>query len=151
LITKLLRGLAAATVTVMAACSASTPAPAAIDTKHDACRFCRMTVSDVRFAAQIVAPGDEPAAFDDLGCLGDYLRGGGTLRPDAVIFVADHRTREWIRADEAVFTRVATLSTPMSSHLIAHRDGASAGIDPDARGGVSVALHDVVPAPGAPR
>lgn len=151
MISTLLRGLAAAALTVLAACSASAPAPAAIDTKHDACRFCRMTVSDLRFAAQIVAPGDEPAAFDDLGCLGDYLRGGGMLRPDAVIFVADHRTREWIRANEAVFTRVATLSTPMSSHLIAHRDAASTANDPDARGGVPVKFQDVVPAQGGPK
>ena len=151
MISMLLRGLAAVAVLVVAGCSASAPSPATIDTTHDACRFCRMTVSDVRFAAQIVAPGDETVAFDDLGCLRAYLRGGATLRPDAAIFVADHRTREWIRADAAVFTRVAALSTPMSSHLIAHRDGASAGSDPDARGGVAVPLHDIVPAPGAPR
>lgn len=136
---------------LLSSCGASGPVPADIDTRHDACRFCRMTVSDVRFAAQIVAPGDEPLAFDDLGCLRSYLQGTGALRPEAVAFVADHRTREWVRADRAVFTRVATLATPMSSHLIAHRDQASRDQDPDARGGTAVEPGSIVPPGGGAR
>ncbi len=33
-----------------------------------------MAVSSARFASQIVAPGEEPRFFDDLGCLAAYLR-----------------------------------------------------------------------------
>lgn len=136
---------AAAAVVALAGCGGATIVPAAIDTRHDACRFCRMTVSDIRFAAQVVAPGDEPLAFDDIGCLGAFVRGGQALPGDAVVFVADHRTREWVRADAAVFTRVPSLVTPMASHLIAHRNQASRDADPDARGGVAVPRDEVVP------
>ncbi len=129
----------------LTACGGSAVGPAEIDTRHDACRFCRMTVSDLRFAAQVVAPGDEPLAFDDLGCLASYLTGRQALRSDAVVFVADHRTREWVRADAATFTRVTSLETPMSSHMIAHRDAASRDADPDARGGTALSLGDIVP------
>ena len=144
------RDVVLALVVLLTACGQAPVVPAAIDTRHDACRFCRMTVSDLRFAAQIVAPGDEPLAFDDLGCLRDYLRGGGTMRAEAVVFVADHLTREWVRADSAVFTRVDTLATPMSSHVIAHRDKASRDRDPDARGGAAVSAREIVPAAGGP-
>ena len=39
------------------------------------CGYCRMIVSDQRFASQIVAPYEEPRFFDDLGCLARYLTG----------------------------------------------------------------------------
>ena len=49
------------------------PGPAALDTKNDACAWCRMGASDARFAAQLVAPREEPRFFDDIGCLAAFL------------------------------------------------------------------------------
>ena len=48
--------------------------PAALDTRNETCRSCRMPVSDPRLAAQLAAPGEEPVFFDDIGCLRDFLR-----------------------------------------------------------------------------
>lgn len=118
----------------LAACGGGPPAPAALDTRHDACAWCRMTVSDARSAAQIVAPGALPLFFDDLGCLSDFLAKQGLPR-DGVAYVADHRTGEWIEAAGAVITLCPDLATPMNSHLVAHRDAASRDLDPATRGG----------------
>lgn len=126
-----------------AACGRQSVEPADLDTRNDACRFCSMTVSDARMASQIVAPGEEPRFFDDLGCLRSFLQ-REALAPGAAIFVADHRTGAWVAAGTAVFTRVDTLATPMGSHLIAHASVASRDADPNARGGVPVAAKDVV-------
>lgn len=122
-------------------CADSAGQPAALQ-GGEACAFCRMMVSDSRFAGQIVAPGEEPQFFDDIGCLANQLR---SARPSAgaVAYVADHRTRSWVRASEAVYTRVDTLSTPMGSHLVAHADAASRDQDPDARGGANVAVSEI--------
>jgi copper chaperone NosL len=123
-------------------CTGATPRPADLGT-DDACAFCRMMVSDPRFAAQIVAPGEEPLFFDDIGCLANRLR--TAPRPaGAVAYVADHRTRDWVPASEAVYTRVDALATPMGSHLIAHADAASRDQDSDARGGVNVAVAEIL-------
>jgi copper chaperone NosL len=108
-----------------------------------------MVVSEARFAAQIVAPGELPRFFDDLGCLAGYL-GGGRATAQAVVFVADHRTRGWQRAEDAVYTRVPALATPMGSHLIAHADDASRDLDPAARGGTPVAFRAAFGPRGAP-
>jgi copper chaperone NosL len=94
-----------------------------------------MAISEARFAGQIVAPSEEPRFFDDIGCLGHYVAGSKTLPPGAVAYVADHRTKAWVRADGALYTVVASLATPMGSHLIAHADAASRDADPDAKGG----------------
>jgi copper chaperone NosL len=63
--------------------------------------------------------------------------------------VADRRTKAWIRADRAVFTRAPGLQTPMGSHVIAHADAASRDQDGDAPGGTPVAASELF-GPGGP-
>lgn len=129
-------------------CASGPPVPAELDTRNEQCASCRMAVSDARFSAQLVAPGELPHFFDDLGCLGSFLK-AGRAPAGAAAFVADHRTKAWIRADRAVYTRVPGLATPMGSSLVAHTDAASRDGDPDARGGVPVAATALF-GPGGP-
>ena len=132
-----------------AACGGGAPEPAALDTRNEPCASCRMAVSDGRFASQLVAPGELPRFFDDLGCLADYCK-AGKAPAGAVAFVADHRTKAWMRADRAVYTRVAGLQTPMGSHVIAHADAASRDVDPDAKPGTPVSTTELFGPAGAP-
>jgi copper chaperone NosL len=134
-------GLLSALVASGSSCADSVPQPAALQ-PGEPCAFCRMMVSDPRFAAQIVAPGEEPLFFDDIGCLANQLR-GGPRSAGAMAYVADHRTRDWIPAADALYTRIDALSTPMGSHLVAHADAASRDQDPDARGGMDVTVSEV--------
>jgi copper chaperone NosL len=127
------------------ACGSAVPLPAALDTVHEPCGFCRMIVSDQRFASQIVAPYEEPRFFDDMGCLTNYLTNTPALPNGAVVYVADHRTKAWVRAGRAIYTRVGTLAAPMTSHIVAHESAASRDADPDATTGTPVALSDVLP------
>jgi copper chaperone NosL len=110
------------------ACSSGVAKPVPVDTRNDACASCRMAVSDPKLAAELVAPGEEPRIFDDIGCLAAYLR-QHPAAPDAAIYAADHRTGAWIPARAALFTRVASIETPMGSHLVAHADQASREAD----------------------
>jgi copper chaperone NosL len=110
-----------------------------------------MAASDVRFAAQIVAPAEEPRFFDDVGCLGSYVKGKrGELPKRALAYVADHRTKAWVRAEGAVYTRVEGLETPMGSHVVAHADLASRDADPEGRGGSPVTLAELFGPEGPP-
>jgi copper chaperone NosL len=119
---------------------------------QEICAYCRMTVSEPRFASQIVAPGEDALFFDDHGCLRDFLRAGRAPGGGAV-FVADHRTLQWVEAARAVYTRVPGLHTPMGSGLIAHADDASRHADPVATRGTPLSAADVfgatLPAGGA--
>jgi copper chaperone NosL len=133
--------VAALAVVASAACGRGAPAPAPLDTRNETCRSCRMAVSDSRFAAQIVAPGEEPLFFDDIGCLEQYVATSPSLPAGAVAYVADHRTRSWVLASAALFTRVDGLDTPMNSHLLAHADGRSRDADPAAKGGQPVSVE----------
>ena len=103
-----------------------------------------MIVSDPRSASQIVSPFEEPKFFDDLGCLTGYLV-ATKLPAAAVIYVADHRTKTWVRADEAVFTRVAATAGAMGSHIVAHSSDGSRAVDAEAVQGVPVDRSAVLP------
>jgi copper chaperone NosL len=133
----------AALVVLLLCAGCARRAPQPIDpAPSDACAFCRMAVSDVHFAAEIVAPGEEPRFFDDIGCLAGWLKDHQAADGSAA-FVADHRTGQWISAATAVYTRVPGLSTPMGSGVIAHADSTSRDQDQAARGGVPLAVAEV--------
>ena len=95
------------------ACGGGPPPPVAIDPAHDACAECRMLISDVHFGAQIVAPGEEPRLFDDIGCLRAYLKGHASSR-EATAFVVDHLSGAWVPAGVSPSTSRAT-SRPRTS------------------------------------
>lgn len=118
------------------ACSGRTE-PATLDPHVDACGSCRMVVADQRFASQIVAPNQDPRFFDDFGCLQRYLAQHPSSAGE-VIFVADHRTGEWIAADAAVYSRADALAAPMGSHVVAHASIASKQADPSAASSVEL-------------
>ena len=102
-----------------------------------------MAVSNPRTAGQIVAPGEEPRFFDDLGCLRDYLR-DHPLPAGGQAYVVDHRSGEWVLADRAVYARVSRIETPMGSHLLAWADESSRSQDPSSRGGEPVPADTVL-------
>lgn len=125
-----------------ASCTRGPVLPAALDARNETCRFCRMAISDARFAAQLAAPGEEHLFFDDIGCLRNFLANAGGLRDGAAAFVADHRTKEWVSASAAIYTR-SSLETPMGSRLIAHVDAVSRGADPAASGRAPLRATDI--------
>jgi copper chaperone NosL len=141
---------AALVAALACACCTGTPSPARLE-GNEACGWCRMTIAEARFAGQIVAPSEEPRFFDDVGCLGRFVQEAHALPERAVAYVADHRTKAWVRADTAVYTRVSTVETPMGSHLLAHADAASRDADPMAAGGAARTAADVFGPKGPPR
>ena len=141
--------LALVAALALAACGSGAPGPAPLDTRNEQCASCRMAVSSAVFASQLVAPGELPRFFDDLGCLADYLKAGKAPK-GATAFVADHRTKAWVRAGRAVYTRVPGLETPMGSHVIAHADAASRDQDNDARAGAPVSAAELFGPVGLP-
>lgn len=85
------------------------------------CDRCRMIISEAPFAAAAVVAepdGVRKLAFDDIGCLLDFLR-DGTPGARVISYVHDHLSHRWLDASKAVFVRSETLQTPMASHLAA--------------------------------
>ena len=112
---------------VLAACGRADDPPPPIQAGTP-CAFCRMTISDAHFAAEVVAPGEEPRQYDDIGCLAGDLK-KRALPPQSRAFVADYSTGALVPAGDAVYTRVESIETPMMSHVVAHANAAARDAD----------------------
>jgi copper chaperone NosL len=133
--------IAFAPIVLLVACGGGALAPASLQAGL-ACSHCRMTIVDPRLAAQIVAPGEEPRFFDDIGCLARHLA-DHPAAADARAYVADHVSGAWVPANDAVYSRAASLDTPMGSHIIAHANARARDGDPQARGAERLEPRDV--------
>lgn len=112
------------------ALSACAPAgPRAVRYGADACGYCRMTITDRRFGAQVVTARGKLDAFDAVECLADYVNAtpdGTAPAAQPRAWVADfQRPGAWIRIDSARFVRLARAGSPMGGGLAALRADAS--------------------------
>jgi copper chaperone NosL len=111
--------------------------PVSIDPASDTCAECRMLVSDVRLAAQIVAPGEEPRLFDGIACLRRHLK-AHPAAADRTIYVIDHLSGDWLGAAAATYTLASSNESAMGAVILAHRNAATRDADPLARGGRAI-------------
>jgi copper chaperone NosL len=144
-----LRAVVVSALVFSSGCVARPPEPVPFDAAAQPCQQCRMVGSDGRFAAEIVAPGEEPLFFDDIGCMSRYLT-QSAVSAGAAAYVADHRTRAWVPAARAVYSRRESVRTPMNTHLMAHESIASRDADPAAANAAPASLADVFPSGSVP-
>lgn len=95
----------------VSACGGTGPRPVAVG--EDECGYCRMTVSDARFAAEAVTSTGRIHVFDSVECLAGYARGAeeGTLRG---LWVTDVESPgSFVEAERAGYLVDASLRGPM--------------------------------------
>ncbi len=95
--------------------------PEPLKTGVDNCYFCKMTLSDARFGAEIVTKKGKVFKFDDIHCLLSYLSAKEPGPADVkniylADFAADHKL---INADHALLLRSAELKSPMGGNIAA--------------------------------
>lgn len=113
---------------LLAACAGGAVKPVDIESS-DMCSFCRMAISEKRYAAEIIDQEENVMKFDDIGCMLRYRDAAGTTLKPAAIFVNDFETREWLPAEKAFFARPANVKTPMGSGIVAYATKEKAGND----------------------
>ena len=101
-----------------------TSAPPEILYGKDTCQQCIMIVSDARYAAGYTDEDGIPRAFDDIGCMAQFIRERGDL--PYVLWVSDYNTEEWVRATGAWFVQSDDVVTPMGFGVVAVASESSA-------------------------
>lgn len=108
------------------ACGAPKPAPIPLGSAE--CQHCHMTITDPRFAAELVTTRHRTRMFDDAGCLAAFVASGDVpAREIASLWVSDYLTPgALLPAETALFVRSDSLRTPMNSRVVAvgRREGA---------------------------
>ncbi len=84
---------------------------------HDVCYLCKMAISQLEFASEIVTPSGEVYKFDDIGCMIEFAN-DKELPEGSVMFVRDFYTREWIKIENALFVKSEKIQTPMNYFVV---------------------------------
>lgn len=113
-----------ASVLVLTSCQTGPPRPIEITLNEEACRQCRMAISQREFAAEVVPANDDVQFFDDIGCLVRWIRLHNPGK--AGIFVVDRISGTWLDAHIARFVRSREYPTPMGFGIVAFSDPAEA-------------------------
>jgi copper chaperone NosL len=107
-------------VLVMAALlTACERAPRPLVAGVDACDFCRMTVSDIRFGGEIQSRTGRLHAFDAVECLASFHLDAADRDEVKAAWVSDFETGRLVPVDSAVFLQDSQLKSPMGRNLVA--------------------------------
>ncbi len=112
-------------ICLLAACGNGALMPADI-LPEDMCLHCKMAISQKRCAAEFMDKEGKSYKFDDLACMGSYIKERGNKTQIAAYFVADYEGGGWIKGEEASYVRASRISTPMGGGVTAFRDKAKA-------------------------
>lgn len=98
-------------------CTGSGPQP--ISLNKDACDFCKMTISDGRFAAEFITAKGRMYKFDDLSCMMQYIasQGEGSIKK---YYISEFtKELEYIDATTAWYIHHEDLKSPMNGNTAA--------------------------------
>lgn len=103
---------------VLSSCSRN---PQSIRLGKDSCYYCKMTISDPRFGAELVTAKGKTYKFDDAHCLLTFLSEGSVAKKEitAIYFVDFNDHHGWINASQAFFLQGGSFQSPMNGNLAA--------------------------------
>lgn len=95
--------------------------PKPIHFESDNCDFCKMTISDSRFGAEIVTKKGKVFKFDDLHCIKAFLKDGeiDTNEIGAIYFVDFSIEENLIEASKSYLFQADQVNSPMGSNTVA--------------------------------
>lgn len=117
-------------VAVFANCQKQAVAPVPI-ASEEMCSYCRMAISEKRFAAELIDSESQAFKFDDIGCLVNFVRNKKSSSKPVAYFVMDFDAREWVKAESAFYVRSSEVATPMNGGMIAFKDQSKAQVAAD--------------------
>lgn len=125
LLSALILGSGIATAVMLASCQKVTLVAVPIEA-HDMCSFCRMSISEARYAAELTDSDAEIFKFDDIGCMANFIKQKKGKASITATFVMDFDRREWLAAESAFYVRSSQFKTPMNGGIVAFKDQSSA-------------------------
>ncbi len=109
--------LLALTAATLTSCGSSGPQPIVLN--KDACEFCKMSISDGRFVAELITTKGRAYKFDDLGCLFSYA---GSLPAENIKnhYVGDYtKNNALMDASTAWYVHHESFRSPMAGNTAA--------------------------------
>lgn len=109
---------------VLAACAETGPKEIAVG--KDQCDNCKMTITEAKYATQLITEKGRLYKFDDINCMTDYEGSNAETTANAKTYVADFPTGKFIEASTATFIKGGDIKSPMGGNTQAYQDKAAA-------------------------
>lgn len=112
---------------VLSGCETS--GPEAVKLNTDKCDNCGMTISDPKFAAEIVTKKGRIYKFDDISCLLNYKRDNKDKMDNSKFYISDFLGDDhFISTESALFIEGESINSPMGGNIAAfsNKDSAAA-------------------------
>ncbi|RXK52595.1 nitrous oxide reductase accessory protein NosL [Aquirufa rosea] len=93
-----------------------------IQVGRDNCHFCKMGISDIRFASAILTQQGKTYPFDDIKCLLNYLSTDKDIKVKDIYVSNFSGKHELVKASSAYFLASPSLGSPMAGNLAAFQD-----------------------------
>ena len=85
-----------------------------------------MTISEPKYATQLITEKGRLYKFDDISCLNDYEVSNTETTANAKKYVADFPTGKFIESSTATFIKGGDIKSPMGGNTQAYQDKAAA-------------------------
>ena len=116
--------LVAGSVMTLMACAEKGPQEIAVG--KDQCDNCKMTISDQKYATELLTEKGRIYKFDDISCLTDYETSNTESTTNAKTYVADFPSGKFIERSTATFIKGGAIKSPMGGNTQAFQDKAAA-------------------------
>ncbi len=101
-------------------CQTSKIAPIAL-APEDMCAYCKMAISEKRYAAELIDSEGQAFKFDDIGCMVNFIKNNKSSTKVVAHFVMDFEERQWTKAEDAYYVRSSEITAPMNGGVIAFK------------------------------
>ncbi|KIA84182.1 hypothetical protein OA84_01130 [Kaistella solincola] len=108
----------------LAACAEKGPAEIAVGT--DQCDNCKMTITEPKYATQLLTEKGRIYKFDDIACLRDYEVTNSENTGNATVYVADFPSGKFVESSTATFIKGGQIKSPMGGNTQAYSDKTAA-------------------------
>ena len=109
-----------ASVFLLALLTACSQKPDEIHYGSDECAYCKMMITDSRFATQIVRDTGKSIKFDAIECMADYAEENKSELESAKMWVSDFNDPgNWVEVGNAKIVKSDVVKSPMGESLLA--------------------------------
>lgn len=103
-------------VFTLISCGSKEPIPIKLNT--DSCDFCKMTISNSKFAGELITDKGRIYKFDDVSCMIQYAKANSNLT-NVKMFANDYFSEnKFIPVEKGFYVKGGTISAPMHGNFV---------------------------------
>ncbi|WHF51291.1 nitrous oxide reductase accessory protein NosL [Chryseobacterium gotjawalense] len=114
----------AGSMIALTACTKTGPQEIAVG--KDQCDNCKMTITEPKYATELITEKGRLYKFDDIHCMEDYESSNPETTGNAKTYVADFPSGAFIESNTATLIKGGDIKSPMGGNTQAYKDKAAA-------------------------